>query len=412
MKILIAGGGIGGLSAALCLAKIGCQVQVFEQAPEFAEVGAGLQCGANALHVLDHIGIAEKIRTVAVEPERAEFKHYKSGETLHRVQFGKQYASQYHAPYLHIHRADLLEQLVVKAQAENNISLHLGTTISAFREHAEHVAIDTHNGESFSGDVLVAADGVKSILRKQLMNKLGFNREAYQPVDTGHYAWRGVIPRKNLPDNFMDKIVSNFVGPKKHMVIYYLRASELVNFVGVVERPKNEAPQDESWTQKASWQGLQSDFSGWHPTVQKVIDAADKQACFRWDLFNHRPLQRWSSSRITLLGDAAHATLPFMAAGAAMAIEDARILARCLESTLSQGEHFPANTIRDSLQQYQHNRISRTAKIQKTSELLGKLYHINNSLLLRSAFWAIRHFGKSREDFLPHYNANTVVLSS
>ena len=391
MKVLIAGAGIGGLTAALCLNKAGYDVRVFEQSTQLAEVGAGLQCGANALRVFEYLGLQEEIERIAVDPDRAEFKHYQTGETLYAMQWGKEYLDKYGVPYLHVHRHDLHSILATAFNQKQYNGISLNSKITSFTESEDSVTISLQNGERVKGDVLVGADGIRSAIRKQLIGESN-------PKFTGNVAWRGVIPVEKLPANFMDKIVSNFIGPRKHMVIYYLRKQQLVNFVGVVE---NKTWQDDSWVVKSPWEELQEDFAGWHPTVEAVVNAVDKDQCYRWALYNHQPFTNWSSKRVTLLGDAAHATLPFMASGAAMAIEDARILERSLSEV---------DNVEQALQLYQNNRFARTTKIQKMSTQAGKLYHIPNQQLLRMAFAGLRLMGGKREAFLAEYDANTVEL--
>jgi salicylate hydroxylase len=397
MKILIAGAGIGGLTAALCLLKAGHEVQIFEQAQAVKEVGAGLQCGANSLHVMTHLGLLEQIESLAVDPQSVQFRHYKSGEVIHSMELGAAYATKYGAPYLHIHRADLIGVLLAALKdrthgiPEAKKNLVLNARVSGYQEHSDGVRLQLEDGRTFSGDCLVAADGVKSLIRDRMLGE-------HKPIFTGMVAWRGVVPVERLPDNWMDKLTCNFMGPDKHVVLYYLRKQQLANFVGIVENPNCK---DDSWVSNAPWQELKADFEDWHPTVQTIIDAMDKQQCYRWALYNHQPFNNWSSDRVTLLGDAAHSTLPFMASGAAMAIEDARILQRSLD----QAESIPK-----ALNLYQRNRMQRTAKIQKRSSQMGSLYHIKSRLALKAAFTAIGLMGARGESFLPEYNANTVEL--
>lgn len=428
MTVLIVGAGIGGLTTALCLAKCLAnrpnndlvtsasaktglaeslhtarhKLIVLEQAPVFAEVGAGLQCGANAMQVFQYLGLAEAIHKLAVQPEQIEFSHFQTGQTLHRVPLGAGYEQRFGAPYLHIHRADLLKILVDQAQKNPNIQIELNAKVTSFEESEGNVKVNIEDGRQFDGALLIGANGLKSTVREQLLQQTPDNQNQTSSF-TGSSAWRGVIPRDRLPTAFMDKVTRNFVGQGKHMIVYYLRRQELVNFVGVVE---SKNPQETSWMSQAPLQELRQDFHGWHSTVEQVINAVDKNACFRWALHAHKPLNNWSTKRMTLLGDAAHATLPYMASGAAMAVEDARILARCLENTeLSNQTELAA-----ALQRYQANRMPRTRRVQKTSKHLGALYHIQNDLLLRGAFWGLRNFTGGREDFLPRYNANTIAL--
>ncbi|MDG0972118.1 MAG: FAD-dependent monooxygenase [Porticoccaceae bacterium] len=391
MKILVAGAGIGGLTAALCLHKTGHQVQLLEQAAEFSEVGAGIQCGANAIRVLDYLGLKDQIEAIAVDPLRADFREHKTGAVLHSLPFGQDYAQRHGAPYLHVHRADLHRILSNAFNARAASAVTFNATVASYSEQDDKVTVQTEDGRQFEGDCLVAADGVKSVIRDQLLG----HRE---PVFTGNIAWRGVVPADRLPADFMEKTVSNFVGPNKHMVIYYLRQQQLVNFVGVVE---SDYWAQDSWTQKAPWQELKNDFAGWHPAVQAVIDAVDKDECYRWALHNHQSFSHWSSARVTLLGDAAHATLPFMASGAAMAIEDGRILQRSLDQV---------SNVEQGLKLYQRNRLARTAKVQAMSMQMGRLYHIKKPFLLRWAFKALSLLPGKKDQFLPNYDANTVTI--
>lgn len=392
MQILIAGAGVGGLTAALCLQQAGHEVSVFEQAPEFAEVGAGLQCGANALKVLEHLGLMPAIQALAVEPQQIKFLDYRSAKALYTVDLGAAYAQKYGAPYYHLHRADLHGVLADVFQQRTSGQLHLNATVAAYTESDNGVEIELIDGRRFSGDCLIGADGLRSIIRKQMLGKI-------KPEFTRNVAWRAVVDTDRLPVDWMDTIASNFVGPNKHVVLYYLRQQKLANLVGVVENSKWT---DDSWVTTAPWEELKADFAGWHPTVQTIIDAVDKDQCYRWALYQHKPFSNWSTPRVTLLGDAAHATLPFMASGAALAIEDGRVLQRALEQAASVGE---------ALQLYQHNRMQRTARVQSMSANFGKLYHIRNRALLKVAFATLKVFSGKGEAFLPEYNANTVKLT-
>ena len=391
MKILIAGAGIGGLSAALCLQQAGHEVQVFEQAAEFSEVGAGLQCGANALRVLEHLGLLDELKAVAVAPHSVQFRHYASGAVLHTMHLGDDYEQSFGAPYLHVHRADLHSIMASALASRSPGSVHFDSKVAAYSETPSGVTLRLEGGSRAAGDCLVAADGLRSVIRDQLLGER-------KPEFTGMVAWRGVVPVDRLPENWMETVTSNFMGPAKHAVLYYLRNRQLANFVGVVE---NAHWQDDSWVSTAPWSELQADFAGWNETVQQIIAAMDKDQCYRWALHKHAPFDNWSSDRVTLLGDAAHATLPFMAAGAALALEDARVLDRALSQ---------APTVGDGLQLYQRNRLERTAKVQRLSKQMGALYHINNSLMRRAAFKGIQLFGARSQAYLPDYDANTVEL--
>ena len=392
MKILIAGAGIGGLTAGLCLAQAGHDITILERVDKLAEVGAGIQLGANAINVLNSLGLAEELKQVVVAPQAIHIRDFRSGKKLFISPLGNSYQEKFGAPYYHIHRADLYDILLNALETIAPGSIITNTEVSDFTEHQNQVIVRCANGAKYNGELLIGADGIKSNVKQQI---LGYTKENW----TGNVAWRGMVNVSDLPTNFMETVVSNFVGPKKHMVIYYLRKQQLVNFVGVVE---NKEWKETSWVEKAPWEELKADFAGWHETVQSVIDHCDKSACYRWALHNHLPHQNWSTKRATLLGDAAHATLPFMASGAAMAIEDARILQRALET--------PTQNLEAALNIYQRNRIPRTSKIQTNSTRLGKVYHLPNRFLREMAFKTLGRC-KSNEEFLPRYNANNVELT-
>lgn len=396
MKIAIAGAGIGGLTTALCLAKAGYDVQLIEKAKAFSDIGAGLQCGANALRVFQYLGLEAELEKKAVQPEAIHFRQHDSGNTLYRSALGDSYAEKYGAPYFHLHRADLQAVLVAAVKELPNVEIRLGTSIDSFTESQEGVNAILNSGEYVFADCLIGADGIKSRLREQVIgrNSLRFS---------GSFAWRAMVPTQNLPSDFMSTVVTNFVGPKKHIVLYYVRDKQLLNIVGVVEDAvEGGQASDGSWVQTAPWQEFRRDFDGWHPMVTKAIDAVNKEQCYRWALHDHAPLAKWGTGRMALLGDAAHAMLPFMASGAAMAIEDARILQRCL----SQEQN-----IEQALLLYQRNRIQRTRYVQNTSSKLGKIYHLKNLFAQNAAFAVLKMVGGKKEAFLPEYDANTVELN-
>lgn len=397
MKFIVVGAGIGGLTVALCLSRSGHSVTIVEKTPRFFEVGAGLQCGANALHVLKYLELDEQLAGVAVSPSRVEFKDFQNGHTIHEIGLGAEYNERYGAPYWHLHRADLHAALVNAVQKDGAIDLRLNTSVQRFIEVDDEVRVQCSTNEELIADCLIGADGLNSIIRQQLMGRE--QASVSQAQFTGQVAWRVVVPTETLGEGWMKPIVANFVGPSKHAVVYYLRNQTLANFVGVVE---NKQWRNTSWTEQGSWQELKRDFVGWNSTVQKIIDAARAQKCYRWALRRHTALNSWSTKRVTLLGDAAHATLPFMAAGAALAMEDARIFQRSLDAE---------SNLDVALNRYQQHRIPRTANIQSSSMSLGKLYHINNRLLRAAAFKGIGLFGQRRQSLLPEYNANTVELS-
>ena len=389
-RILIAGAGIGGLSAASCLMQAGHQVQIFEQAPVLAEVGAGIQISANAMHVLRHLGLGDAIARVGVRPGAYVFRLHDTGEVIQRFSLSDEHERLHGAPYTQLHRADLHDILAARARQSDPDVVHLDRKVAGFSETATSVELHFENGSSVRGDVLIGADGLKSAVRRQIA---GDTPATY----TGDAAWRITVPVERLPSELLAKVMSVFMGPGGHVVCYYLRGGSLLNFVGLVE---TDEISEESWTIKLSWDVLKDHFKGWHPIIQTIIDAADKDQCYRWSLHNRPPIRNWSMGRATLLGDAAHPTLPYLAQGAVMAIEDGAVLTRAL----AMAESIPA-----ALQLYQRNRVDRTARIMLQSTANRELFHLRTEADIRAAF-AKRNEGEDRNNWLYSYNPLTVEL--
>jgi salicylate hydroxylase len=355
IKVLIAGAGLGGLTAALALLKRGCDVQVFEQAPELREVGAGLQLSANGLRPLYQLGLEEALRALASEPSGKEIRLWNTGQTWKLFDLGATSVAQYGYPYLMFHRPDLHKVLADPVRALRPEAITLGAQCTGFEQDEEGVTLKLADGRLARGDLLIGADGVHSQIRGQLL-------AADQPTFSGCLAWRGVIPMDRLPQRLQRPVGTNWVGPGAHVIHYPLHGGALMNFVGIVERGDWQV---ESWTQKGTHEECHADFKGWHEDVHELISNVDVP--YKWALMAREPLQQWSFGRVTLLGDSCHPTLPFLAQGAAMAIEDGYILARCIEKY----ESDPAL----ALKQFEVARIERTTKIVQRSTENGKRFH-------------------------------------
>ena len=390
-KILIAGAGIGGLTAASCLMNAGYDVEIYEQAPELSEIGAGIQLSANAMHVLNGLGLGKAIAKLSVRPAAYVFRLHDTGEVIGQFPLAEEHERLNGAPYNQLHRADLHDLLAVKARDFNKEVVRLNRRVVGFEETAAGVELHFADGSRAGGDLLIGADGVKSAVRAQIA---GADHAAY----TGDAAWRLTLPTDQLPDDFMGQVMSVWMGPGRHVVCYYLRGGALLNFVGLVE---TEEISEESWTAKFPWERLKADFEGWHEDIQAVIDSVDKDSCFRWSLYYRPPIATWSTRRATLLGDAVHATLPYLAQGAAMAIEDAAVLTRALQST---------DSVADALQLYERNRIDRTSRIVTGSNANRTLFHMRDQEKLRQAF-AARDEGADRNAWLYSYNPLTTKLT-
>jgi salicylate hydroxylase len=389
-KVLIAGAGMGGLTAASCLLKAGYDVEIYEQAPALGEVGAGIQMSANAMHVLHDLGLAEEIARLAVKPGAYVFRAFDTGEEISRFNLAADHEKLHGAPYCQMHRADFHDILARKAESLKPGVVRLNHTVAGFEEDENGVTLRFTNGAEARGDVLVGADGVKSAVRRQIA---GDAPATY----TGDCAWRITLPVEDLPKDFLPQVMSVFMGPGAHVVCYFLRAGRLLNFVGLVE---TDDVSEESWTAKFPWEKLKADFVGWNEKIQTIIETVDHDKCFRWSLHYRPPIDNWSTARATMLGDAVHATLPYLAQGACMAIEDGAVLTRALGLT---------DDVTEALQIYQRNRMERTARIVRQSDATRTLFHMPSMEAIRARFARVDE-GADRNRWLYSYNPLTVPL--
>jgi len=354
---LIAGGGIGGVTAALCLAQAGFEVQVFEQSDGIQEIGAGIQLSPNGTRVLHRLGLEAALRSIAFVPESTEMRDWRDGSVIANTPLGAEVLGQYGFPYYHVHRADLMRVLAAADAAHPAIRVHTRARVESI-EHGRDGVTVTAGGQRHAGALLVGADGIHSVVRRHLFGE-------QQPVFTGNIAWRALVPANQLPRGLIRPVTTAWWGPGRHFVHYYVRGGELVNCVCVVEKT---GWQSESWTERGDRDELERDFVGWHPGVRSLIEAMDPAQCFKWALFDRPPMARWSDGCVTLLGDACHPTLPFMAHGAVMAIEDAAVLAQCVggDAEIAQG-----------LATYEALRRPRTSRIQAGSRRNAWLFHLS-----------------------------------
>ncbi|WP_299729573.1 FAD-dependent monooxygenase [uncultured Tateyamaria sp.] len=359
MKALIAGGGIGGLASAIALSLRGWEVAVCEQAPALSEIGAGLQISPNGWRVLAALGVAEALKETLFEPEAIEMRMGQGGGRVFRLPMRGYAQARWGAPYIHIHRADLvaaLEQRLLDLQAD---AILTGQVVSGYDQSDTEARLIMGDGSTQTGDIVIGADGLHSVIRAQL---LGPDHPRY----TGNVAWRAVVPLDRLGDHAPPPSACVWVGHKRHAVTTRLRRGTLANFVGMVETPE---PAPESWRATGSRADAQAAFKDWAPEISTLIDHAD--ALHRWALFDRAPLRRWHEGRVALLGDAAHPMLPSMAQGAVQALEDAWVLAEMLERHATPEAGFAA---------YFSTRITRTSRVQKGSAANARLFHHANAL--------------------------------
>lgn len=393
-KVVIAGGGIGGLTAALSLLKRGFSVEVYEQAKQLSEVGAGLQLSANANRVLFALGLREGLYAVGSQPSGKRLRLWNTGDQWDYFDLGMVSEEKYGAPYFTIYRPDLLDLLAQAVEAQQPGTIRLGRKISSVKDEGGGPEIVFEDGTRASGDVLVGADGVHSVVRNHLWGE-------GDPVYSGNLAWRGVIRMDRLPARLQQGISVLWVGPGAHIVHYPLRQGQLLNFVGVVERSEWVG---ESWSQQGTREELHNDYAKWHEDVHALIDHIDTP--FKWSLRGRQPLTQWSKGRVALLGDACHPTLPYLAQGAVMAIEDGYVLARALDIHADAGQ---------ALRAYDAARVERANSLVSKSTENGKRFHSDELINPSTAKnyidreWSEASIGQ-RYDWLYGYDADRVPV--
>jgi salicylate hydroxylase len=317
-RVAVIGGGIGGLTAALALIRHGVDVDVYEQAPELKELGAGVQISSNGTRVLHALGLGHEVERRGVVVAGKEIRLWSTGQTWKLFDLGAVSVERYGFPYVMFHRGDLHAILLAAIRRERPDAVHLDHQCTGVAEDERGVTIQFANGLTATAAVAVGADGVQSRVRAALFG-------ADRPEFTGIVAWRGLVPRARVPAGIRRNVGTNWVGPGGHVVHYPVRGGELLNFVGLLERDDWRV---ESWTVQGTKDEFANDFRNWHPDIHACIRSVDVP--YKWALFARPPMPAWTKGRVTLMGDACHSMLPMMAQGAVMALEDGLVLARCV----------------------------------------------------------------------------------
>ncbi len=376
LPVIVAGGGIGGLAAALALVRQGFEVTVLEQAPEIGEIGAGIQLGPNAFHAFDALGVGDKARGRAVYTDYMVMHDAIDEYQVGKIETGEAFRKRFGNPYAVIHRVDVHLSLLEGAQETGKVQFHTNTRIVSIEQDEANntvTAID-QNGKRWTGQALIGADGGKSVVRQQYVND--------PPRVTGHVVYRAVVDKKDFPVDLQWNAASLWAGPKCHLVHYPLRGGEQYNVVVTFH-----SRQQETWgVTDGSKEEVESYFQGISPKARQLIELP--KTWKRWATADREPIGNWVFGRATILGDAAHPTTQYMAQGACMAMEDA--------VTLGEALRVNNNDWTKALALYERSRVARTARIVLSGREMGRLYHAAGvERLIRNSLWK----GRTQERF-------------
>jgi len=364
--LLVVGGGIGGLAAALALARLGLRVTLLEQASEIGEIGAGIQLGPNAFAALDALGVGENARGRAVFTDELIMMDAVDASVVGRFPVGEAFRARFGNPYAVIHRADIHTSILEGVRGSDRIQFHTSTKVVRIEQDASSVtAIDQH-GQRFTADALVAADGVRSVARDIFFGDT--------PRVSGHVVYRAVVPLADMPRDLRVNAPVVWAGPNCHLVHYPLRGGSEYNLVVTFH-----SRQQEQWSvTDGSKEEVLSYFQGIHPRPRQLLECP--KSWRRWATADRHPIPRWTAGRVTLLGDAAHGMLQYLAQGACMAIEDAVTLAEAMKAC--------ALDIDRAFALYEQSRIPRTARVVLSAREMGRLYHADGvERLVRNQLW-------------------------
>jgi 2-polyprenyl-6-methoxyphenol hydroxylase-like FAD-dependent oxidoreductase len=377
--VVVAGAGIGGLTASLALAAKGFRVVVLEKAQRLEEVGAGLQLSPNASSILVGLGLEPRLAPHAVTPEAISVISARAGGEIARLPLGEAASARAGSPYWVMHRADLQSALQAEVEDHPDIELRLGSQFEDVTDHARGLTVVARRGDARQQELaaaLIGADGIWSSVRGRLFPGL-------QPRFSGLIAWRGTLDAKALPHEYASPRVQLWMGPNAHLVAYPIAAARRINVVAIVPGTWNRP----GWTEAGNATEIKDAFSDdWPGTARMLIGAVEEWR--RWALFTMPDVSEWSRGAVALLGDAVHGMLPFAAQGAGMAIEDAAVLADCLYGCTSSG-------IPDALKRYTGLRRGRVDRVCRTAQRQGRIYHLTGPMALARDL-VIRSMGPQR----------------
>jgi salicylate hydroxylase len=369
-RVVIVGGGIGGLIAAVALHRHGIDVQVYEQSPQITEIGAGVSLSPNAIKALRALGLATPIAQIGFESDHQLVRTWNTGDVVSKVFRKGVYEKEFGAPYLSVHRADLVD--VLRQQLPDSV-FRLG--MQCVRAETDDTKARAYfaDGSVAEADVLVGADGIRSAVRRSL-----FGDES--PRFTGSVCWRGLVPLDALPPGLIGTDLTLYMGPRSHLIHFMVRRGKVVNFVAHVE---TDSWSGESWTQECDRSEVLQTFAGWYPPLLQLLGSSERY--YKWALYDREPLDRWTKGRATLLGDSAHPMLPHIGQGACMAIEDGYALAEMVAQ-------LPGD-LNEALRQYERLRLPRTRRAVLEARARGKEMHLTSkwAQLKRNLRLAFQH---------------------
>ena len=356
MNVIIVGAGIGGLVSALCLDAKGHKVKIYEQAEILSELGAGIQLSPNATKVLNYLGLFKDLEPYIFEPNSFQFLNFSTGKVISERKLGEAIKKDFNSPNYDIHRADLQRVLLNKIKVKN-IDIHSNMKVTNVGNNKNSAFIEV-DGKEIQADLVIGADGIHSKVSDSLFGKK-------EIIYTGNVAWRMLIPVEELPENLILPDTTVWLGPNKHFVTYHVNGGKNLNCVCLVEQ---DGWFNESWSEKGEIEELKKAYKGWNRTIETLLQHAAPNTLYKWALHDRLPMKQWSKGRIIVLGDAAHPMLPFLAQGAAMAIEDGAVLANCIDNF---------DEVEEALKYFEKIRKPRTSYVQSAARRNAKVLHLS-----------------------------------
>ena len=356
MNVIIVGAGIGGLVSALCLDAKGHKVKIYEQVEILSELGAGIQLSPNATKVLNYLDLFKDLEPYIFEPNSFQFLNFSTGKVITERKLGKAIKKDFNSPNYDIHRADLQRVLLNKIKVKN-IDIHTNMKVTNVGNNKNSAFIEV-DGKKIQADLVIGADGIHSKVSDSLFGKK-------EIIYTGNVAWRMLIPVEELPENLILPDTTVWLGPNKHFVTYHVNGGKSINCVCLVEQ---DGWLNESWSEKGEIGELKRAYKGWNRTIETLLQHADPNTLYKWALHDRLPMKQWSKGRIVVLGDAAHPMLPFLAQGAAMAIEDGAVLANCIDNF---------DEVEEALKYFEKIRKPRTSYVQSAARRNAKVLHLS-----------------------------------